>query len=402
MEIAALQKADKTTFELGDTWYVVSTDWLIQLLQHAYQPEQHPAPGPVTNERLLDDDQHRPRPDLVIKRDYRAVCSQVWELFIQHYGSTISIAVQSKEHITMPDQWKIVVDLPTCAGVAPPKSLSIALVPHVHTVKCNRRVSVCDTPGKFREREIVRVVGATGEEVDRIVWWRRRRRLGEDHADSSRDDADLDMWERVPGCAGATQYVIRPEESEHLVRAQYVYRMSKSVPLIVVEGGGAESGEAEEKLMLSNIVGPCEESGPMIHEIHVIGAPVIGGVLVADVDYWGGTEGASTYQWTRVKKGIRTKTKIKSIDWSRHRKFDARTLKKLRKKGVNDIIRVEDVQTATENVQTTTAVFDDPRCHVITEDDVDSMFKVSCTPLKQDGLVGEPKTSRPTKAVTKC
>jgi hypothetical protein len=379
MDVATLRQADKTNFELGETWYVVSQKWLIQLLQHAYQPEQHPAPGPVTNEHLLDDDRNRSKPDIVFKRDYRAVCSRVWELFTKHYGSVISIAFRTKEHVDMPGEWEIVVNLPLCVGVAPPKSLFIELVPHAHTVKCNRRVSVCDTPGKFREREIVRVVGASGEEVDRIVWWRRRRRLGEDHADSSRDDADLDMWEQISGCAGTTQYVIRPEESEHLVRAQYLYRKSDQV--VGLEG--------EERLMLSNIVGPCEESGPMIHEIRVIGAPVVGGVLVADVDYWGGTEGASTYQWTRVKNGVRTKTKVQSIDWSSHRRFDARTLDELRKKGVNDTIRMEDVQT-TE---------DDPRCHAITEDDVDSMFKVSCTPLKQDGLVGEPKTSRPTKAV---
>ena len=41
----------------------------------------------------------------------------------------------------------------------------------------------------------------------------------------------------------------------------------------------------------------------------------------------------------------------------------------------------------------------DPRCHVVTEDDINAKFKVSCTPKNQDGMVGEPKTSRPTAGV---
>jgi hypothetical protein len=123
-------------------------------------------------------------------------------------------------------------------------------------------------------------------------------------------------------------------------------------------------------LLFSNVVGPCEESGPMIHEIKVTGNAVVGEILKAQVDYWGGTEGASSYQWTRVKDGVRKKTDLQSID--------------------PEVIHNKDIILLPEK---------DPRCYVVTEDDVGAIFKVSCTPKRQDGIVGEPKTSRPTKAV---
>ena len=98
--------------------------------------------------------------------------------------------------------------------------------------------------------------------------------------------------------------------------------------------------------MFSNVVGPCEESGPMIHEIKVTGNAVVGEILKAQVDYWGGTEGASLYQWTRVKDGVRKKTDLQSID--------------------PEVIHNQDIILLPEK---------DPRCYVVTEDDVGAKFK---------------------------
>jgi hypothetical protein len=115
----------------------------------------------------------------------------------------------------------------------------------------------------------------------------------------------------------------------------------------------------------------------MIHEIHVVGKPVVGNVLVADAEYWGGTEGMSLYQWTRVKGGIRKKGDLKAIDPSKHTKFNSRLMRQLREKG---IITKDDLPL--------TNVEDDPRCYIVTEDDVGAKFKVSITPKNVAGAVG--------------
>ena len=378
-----VKTADRRTWQPNDTWYVVEMTWMIQWLRYLFHSSSNAstsaadsaadstsssaptsltkstAPGPVTNELLFLDDGVTPKQGITLKEDYRIVCAEVWELLVSYYGSRLSVAVTKKEHRTTPDEWNIQHILPKCTSEPAPSSLRIELVPHIHTIKCNRRVSVCDTPGKFRERELVRVSGTTGVEPGRIVWWRRRRRLGEHHSDEARDDDASNVldeaWERIHQSSGQTQYSIRMEEHEHWVRAQYVHR----------------DGEGDGRLILSNVVGPCEESGPMIHEISIVGEAVVGKVLVANVDYWGGTQGTSTYQWTRVKDGVRKKTDLQSVDPTIHGTYDP----------------------GTKNI------LEDPRCHVISEEDVGAKFKVSCTPKNMDGVAGEPKTSRPTKSV---
>ena len=412
LQLDSVKAVDQTTFRAGDTWYVVEMSWMVKWLQYMFQhpastldpssdtspddqqpsttpPAPAPAPGPVTNQFLFDQ-QFPPalKTTIALKQDYRVVCSAVWDLFVEFYGTHLhgpTIAISKKEHLSLPHEWDIQFNLPPCLGVPPPQQLQIELVPHVHTVKCNRRVSVCDTPGRFREREIVRVCGKTGEEKDRIVWWKRRRRLGEDHgSDDSRDEPNLDTWEQIPGpSVGQTQYVIRMEEHEHMVRAQYVYRT------------GENSNSTPHVLLLSNTVGPCEESGPMIHAVKVVGEPVVGGVLIAEVDYWGGVEGKSSYQWTRVKEGVRKKGDIAAIDSSVH--VNVRASKAFQLFLVAHANTVISKKELIEQFQIDP--IHDPRCHVVTEDDINAKFKVSCTPKNQDGMVGEPKTSRPTAGV---
>jgi hypothetical protein len=275
-QLSEIRSVDQTKFQRGDTWYVVEMTWMVKWLQFVFnsttsseeQVEQQEEqknkgdgikeeptqfsiqPGPLTNHLLFDEERSPPTllTTIKLKKDYRIVCSEVWELFVKYYSMEINspiITITNKEHIDKPEEWDIKFSLPECSDQLPPKSLNIELVPHVHTTKCNRRVSVCDTPGKFREREIIRISGKTGKEKDRIVWWRRRRRLGEDHGtDDSRDEPNLNLWERIPGAVGTTQYIIRMEEHDHLIRAQYIF------------------GKEQKKgnMLLSNAVGPCEES----------------------------------------------------------------------------------------------------------------------------------------------
>lgn len=409
-----LKTIDQTTFQSGETWYVVEMTWMINFLRYIFYQTTTPTtevepplhPGPITNNLLFHDietaasadkseatdDTDQLKTTIQLKRDYRIVCAQVWQLLVKTYNNSNTsptIAIQDKAHISTPEQWQVTFDLPKCADIPPPTAIQLELVPHVHTTKCNRRVSVCDTPNKFREREIVRLTGKTGSEVGRYIWWKRRRRLGEvAHGSDNdfRDESNLDTWERIPESVGKTQYRIRMEEHDHMIRAQYIYRKGEMKQTNT-------SSVSTHALLLSNVVGPCEESGPMIHEINILGKPVVGGILIADVDYWGGTEGESAYQWTRVKGGVRKKGPMSSLDEARHVKFDEQYLNSLKK-------NINGTRITKNDVGTTIAVIEnDPRYCIVQEDDVGAKFKVSCTPKRKDGMVGEPKTSRPTGAV---
>ena len=227
LQLLRFKTADRNTWKSEpEKWYVVELKWMISWLQYMFHSDDaallYPEPGPVANHSLLEPDELSVKPTLCLKTDYRVVCQEVWKLFVEYYGSCHAIAVLKEEDVQTTTNWIVQYVLPQYPDVPPPSSsetFTIELVKHVHTVKCNRRVSVCNTPGKFREREIVRV---NGKEPggDRIVWWRRRRRLGEDHSHNhTRDDeSDLNAWERIPNCSGSTQYIIRMEEHDHLIR----------------------------------------------------------------------------------------------------------------------------------------------------------------------------------------
>ena len=47
----------------------------------------------------------------------------------------------------------------------------------------------------------------------------------------------------------------------------------------------------------------------MVDSVKIEGETKVGAVLVAVTDYWGGTQGPSSYKWIRVKGGIDEKVK---------------------------------------------------------------------------------------------
>ena len=110
----------------------------------------------------------------------------------------------------------------------------------------------------------------------------------------------------------------------------------------------------------------------MIDGVKIVGDAVVGSVLVAVSDYWGGSQGASTFKWIRVKDGHRQSEGPFAID--PNFRFDP------------------------ESTQAGLAS-GDPRFRAITEVDLGATFKVTCTPVRSDGTVGEPKTSARSQAI---
>ena len=191
---------------------------------------------------------------------------------------------------------------------------------------------------------------------------------------SFRDDETahaLDSWERVAGREGQMDYAVRREDDGYFVRAQFV-------PVVKNKKQSRKGITGSHGPILSSVVGPCEEAGPMIDTIRVEGDPVVGGCLVAVVDYWGGDEGPSEYQWMRVKDGVRQKGDKVKLDPSKNMGLDP----------------FDPMATEAGLAR------GDPRFRRVVEDDIGSKFKVTCLPARRDGLTGEPKTSRPSKKVT--
>ena len=419
-DLEGVKAADTAVFADSEKWYIVGVPWLVRWIRYTYVPGS-PHPGPVDNDTLLtqatsvpssprhsmDKDgipvgnkaqkltqlcevQPRrhilPRMGLALKKDYRAIAAPVWDIFLKSYGSETIISIQSVDGLEDPSLWNIDTTDFTFAEKIGRKDaeevkhiyteLNLSLVPHVHTVKCNRRVVVCDTPGKFREREWIRAGLRTGsgnadkqlvheESFERVIWWRRRKRLGET-IDSFRDISTahaLDSWERISGAEGKMKYQIQKQDDSCFICCQYVPHL--------------ESSNNYKHLMVSNIVGPCEKSGPMIDTIRVEGEPIVGGCLVAVTDYWGGDEGPSEYQWTRVLNGERSKSDKVVLDPTKNMGIDP--------------FDPSDIESGLAR--------GDPRFRRLTSEDVGAKFKVTCLPARRDGLTGEPKTSRPTKKV---
>ena len=85
-ELKYVSSHDIVVMSGGDECYVLSTAWLQKWISYAKGQLQGPI-GPISNLLLVDPgDTFKVKKALVVKKDFRPVCKNVWEYYFAAYG----------------------------------------------------------------------------------------------------------------------------------------------------------------------------------------------------------------------------------------------------------------------------------------------------------------------------
>lgn len=329
-------------------------------------------------------------------------------------ASTPSVAVSAPVQQVVPKP-----PPPRSTPVSAPRAtalLSIAVCPHVHTVFCDRKRVVCTAEGSIREgnRLIAAWRGDAGYAVG--TWYRCKQRpliavnvplrLPEDaptffdvfasvdaHADplqalripslphvSITPPVDAEAtYTAIMGsdCSGhgvgrdsilsSTAAAIQLSQCEamlaHASAEQYLCtRDDVGTYLAYVRKGGPDGAA------VACVVGPVEAAPPRIREMWISGAPTVGSALIPHAWYYGGHAGSADWVWIRVD-GDGNRTELPPRQGNP---------------------QLEGMEGATNT----------GLAYVLRPEDMGCTFKVSCEPVRSDGVKGAPSTSRPTATVT--
>ena len=331
LELDEILRNDSTVFD-GNSgkWFVVSTKWVVKWVSYISGGGSEERPHFIDNETLFESDLTELRPGLRIQKDYRIVNEAVWTLYYNWYGGGPAIWITGENGIQNTSKWQFQKNIGT---------LRLNLLPHVHTLKCNRKKFVCYSAGTYREREKVafKVVEGSGIDPEDCYLFRGALEVG-----SSTDSV---LWKKLDHC-GLEPYEIRLDDCGCYLQMRTL------------------AGE-----MVSNMAGPCEIHPPMLDDVIIEGDPMVGNILKARSLYWGGLEGPSEFCWIRVLNGKREKFELRCADPS---------------------IPYDSLDRDHDH---------DGRCYTLTEEDLGAKLKVQVNPIRSDGQRGESKTSLPCKAV---
>lgn len=227
-------------------------------------------------------------------------------------------------------------------------SLKIVLVPHEHTLFCERKERVCKSAGKLQEFEYLQIIGPL-DEASNIVWMR-----------SSEPD----------GGAGTT--ILFDTEGSH------TYRLSVDDVGLYISFRADIGGISN---VYHDFVGPILPGPARLLNLTIQGHFVVGNYVVATTDYIGGTEGPSQYWWMRVKNGRREQlSEPVEISATKEQYIEA--------------------SSGILSNSTFAPSFTDSRFYYLTEKDVGCELKVKCRPCRSDGAYGEIFTSKATPIVS--
>lgn len=162
------------------------------------------------------------------------------------------------------------------------KGPCVVLMPHNHTLFCERKQRVCTAVGKLQELETLKFAN-TEKGVKDWVWIRRKSASAED-------------FTVISGTKNKLEYSLQQEDVGHYIGTKYTDSTASNV--------------------MSNFLGPVLPGPPRLVEFIITGDCKIGSVAVAEAKYIGGSEGASEFWWIRVTKdGKRDQiTKPKAIN----------------------------------------------------------------------------------------
>lgn len=279
---------------------------------------------------------------------------------------------------------------PPCLRIAPGAGtgVSITLVPHEHSLFCERKERVCTSVGKLQEHERLRVTSSVIDLHDHdtsFVWMRSSAapvRRGAEAAGGEESDEsvcaeefeDMASFEMIDGTEGRDEYELVAQDVNCFIAVRVFQRIhnpaAKSADDKKGEGADEDAAAVDEHdfdikdIACEIAMGPVLAGPPRLLDLSIAGEMTVGSSAVAQIKYIGGTPGPSEFWWMRIRDGDREQiTDPRPIDAA-----DAASPPRSQ---------------------------DDPRIYVIGAHDVACILKVKCRPVRIDGHRGEIFTSKP-------
>ena len=242
----------------------------------------------------------------------------------------------------------------------PDNGISITLVPHEHTLYCERKSKVCEVSGKVMEFETLEIEtydhlddkvikSINDKNIKGGVWMRGL------HSDCpSQLYKELD-FEICKNSEKSKRYILTPQDVGYYII--FVHLPSG----LVSESALGPVLPAPSQLYMGklNIISKANNSSNILK---------INEDAVASGIYVGGIEGHSEYWWIRVKDGTR--------------------------ENLTEPKALED-----KHIGNLPTLFDDPRIYHITENDLGWTLKAKCRPIRNDGYRGDVVTSLPSPTI---
>ena len=216
--------------------------------------------------------------------------------------------------------------------------LHIKLLPHKHTLFCERKQRICDSFGKIQELEILQIQNTDdkGLPIDtsfkNSIWLRSLK--------------SSDEFIPIIGSDNKLEYTLSKDDVGYFISFKH------------------KSNTDNVYNIARQSIGPVLPGPPRLLEIKIMGETKVGHRLVASSKYIGGYEGTSEYWWIRIKDGEREQITEPCT------------------------INIEHLDKDPSSLPTS-----DPRVHIITDEDIGFSFKVKCRPIRSDGYKGEIVTS---------
>jgi creatine kinase len=224
------------------------------------------------------------------------------------------------------------------------------LIPHQHTLFCERKERVCSSIGKLQEMELLEIAGTLSSKIISHVWLHSPKH-------HSKELITEDIIEKeytiIEDSYNTKNYKLTIEDIDCNISCKYTW---------------LDEDNIEKTNYIDKVMGPVLSGPARLLSLNIIGDNYVGGRAIAKSDYIGGYEGASEYWWMRILDGVRTELSIP---------------KPININNLNDDILNDD----------------DPRVYKLTKDDLGANLKVKCRPIRCDGYRGEIVTSLPSKDI---
>lgn len=269
--------------------------------------------------------------------------------------------------------------------------IGICLIPHEHSLFCERKERICKSVGKLQEHEKLRVKSKVIDlqSNDISFSWMRSPPGVFGNFDDDNDGLidDTSVFELIEGTEGLSEYELTVDDVDAYVTVRVFQRVYHTMTE-KVEGYEANEefiaetadthGHEEDAFTVKEhdaeaAMGPVLAGPPRLLDLSVVGDMTVGSTAIANIKYIGGRPGASEFWWIRIRDGDREQIS------------DARAI------NIADA-NVSDLSSGLRS--------DDPRIYKIMPDDQGCILKVKCRPVRSDGHRGEIFTSKPSAIIT--
>lgn len=283
--------------------------------------------------------------------------------------------------------------------------ICLSMLPHEHSLFCERKERVCKSVGKLQEHERLRVKSGNPlidlESPDvTLVWLRSPPLLGQKEGTEMINDGavieggELALFRPIEGTQGKLEYELSAEDVDCYisVRACKTTAVSSATSslssvVVTVEDGSGDGTEEDAVVSLGvepssatttstsscttsttfeaeAAIGPVLAGPPRLLDLSITGEAKVGSTVKASIQYIGGKPGASEFWWMRIRNGER-----------------------------------EQISEPTPLSSPSSSSSSDPRLYTIQPTDAGCVLKVKCRPVRSDGHKGEIFTSKPSPLI---